>query len=130
MKRSEAKTEFTWDLTPLFCDDAAWEAEGEKIMAQAHELAAFKGKISASGADLLEYQRQSETFNSRIERYYVYAMLKSDEDKSDSKYQGYVGRSHSLLNEISALLAFETPEIVSIPDETLEKFYHAPEKEA
>ncbi len=123
MKRSEAKTEYTWDLTPLYADDAAWEAEGAKITETANGLASFKGKISACGADLLEYLRRSETFNSTVERYYVYAMLKSDEDKSNSKYQAFTGKARTLLNGVSALLAFETPEIVSIPDETLDRFY-------
>ena len=123
MKRSEAKTEFTWDLTPLYPNDASWEAESEKIIAFAKELASYKGKLSSSGADLLEYLRRSEDFEELVDRYYVYAMFKNDEDQSNSKYQGYVGKAHSVLNEVSALMAFETPEIVSIPDETLERFY-------
>ncbi|MBO4500732.1 MAG: oligoendopeptidase F [Clostridia bacterium] len=123
MKRSEAKTEYTWDLTPLYPDDASWEAESEKIVAFAKELASYKGKLASSGADLLEYLRRSEEYEDLVMRYYVYSMFKGDEDQSNSKYQGYVGKTHSVLNEVSAMLAFETPEIVSIPDETLERFY-------
>ncbi len=123
MKRSEVSAEYTWDLTALFPDDASWEAESEKIIAAAQELAGFKGKLASSGADLLEYLRRSERYDTEVEKYYVYAMLISDEDKANSKYQGYMGKAHSVLNEISALLAFDTPEIVSISDETLETFY-------
>ena len=123
MKRSEVKLEYTWDLAPLFADDAAWETESAALPEAAREMAGYKGKLASSGATLYEYMQKSEPFGSRVERYYVYAMLKSDEDKSNSKYQGYMGKARSVLNEISTLLAFETPEIVSIDDETLDRFY-------
>ena len=123
MKRSEVSAEYTWDLTALFPNDESWEAECDKIVATARELAGFKGKLASSGAELLEFLRRSEQYGVEIEKFYVYAMLISDEDKANSKYQGYMGKAHSVLNEISALLAFDTPEIVSIPDDTLESFY-------
>ncbi len=123
MKRCEAKQELTWATTDLFPTDEAWEAKAEEILAEAEKLASYKGKISKDGNVLLEYLKTSEKFNDTLSLFYVYAMLKSDEDKGNSKYQGYLGKAVSVINTVSARLAFETPELVSIDDETLEGFY-------
>lgn len=123
MKRSEAAKELTWATTDLFPTDEAWEAKAEEILAKADELASYKGKISTDGNALLEYLQKSENYNDELSLFYVYAMLKSDEDKGNSKYQGYLGKAFSILNTVSAKMAFETPEMVSIDDEKLEGFF-------
>ncbi len=123
MKRSEAAKELTWATTDLFPTDEAWEAKAEEILAKADELASYKGKLSTDGSALLEYLKKSEKYNDELSLFYVYAMLKSDEDKGNSKYQGYLGKAFSILNTVSAKMAFETPEMVSIDDETLEGFF-------
>lgn len=123
MKRNETQKQFTWATEDLFISDEAWENELPAIMAGANELASYKGKISTSGKIMLEYLQKSEKYNTAVEKFYVYAMLKSDEDKGNSKYQGYIGKAMSVLNNVSTLLAFETPEMVSISDETLDDFY-------
>lgn len=123
MKRSEAAKELTWATTDLFPTDEAWEAKAEEILAKADELASYKGKISTDGNALLEYLKKSEKYNDELSLFYVYAMLKSDEDKGNSKYQGYLGKAFSILNTVSAKMAFETPEMVSIDDEKLEGFF-------
>jgi oligoendopeptidase F len=50
-------------------------------------------------------------------------MLKSDEDKGNSKYADYYGRAVSLYTQYSSKTAFSGPEIIAIPDEVLERFY-------
>lgn len=123
MKRSEAQKQYTWATEDLYPSDEAWEAEIAVLIEAADALASYKGKISTDGGALLEYERKSEEMSRTLSRFYCYAMLRSDENKADSKYQGYTGKAASLLSEISAKLAFEIPEIVSIPDDVLEGFY-------
>ena len=123
MLRSEVKKELTWATEHLFTTDEAWEEAAEQITKYADELAAYRGKLSADGNSLLEYQIKSEAFNDFITKCYTYAMFKSDEDKGNSKYQGYLGKIMSLVTAVSAKLSFEGPEIVAIPEETLEGFY-------
>ncbi|MDD4126051.1 MAG: oligoendopeptidase F family protein, partial [Eubacteriales bacterium] len=123
MIRSEVKRELAWATEDLFPSDEAWEASCEQIAKDADELATYKGRLGTDGNALLEYERKSEAFNDSATKSYTYAMFKSDEDKGNSKYQGFLGKIMSLVTSISAKLSFEGPEIVAIPEETLEKFY-------
>jgi oligoendopeptidase F len=127
MLRSEAKKEFTWATEHLFTNDEAWEKACDEITKYADELASYKGRISTDGEALLEYQQKSEAFNDFVTKCYTYAMFKSDEDKGNSKYQGYLGKVMSLITAVSAKLSFEGPEIVAIPEEKLEEFYKTTE---
>ncbi len=123
MLRNETKRELTWATEDLFPSDEAWEASCEQIQKDADMLASYKGRLGTEADALLEYEQKSEAFNDSLMRTYVYSMLKSDEDKGNSKYQGFLGKARSIVTAVSAKLSFESPEIVAIPDETLEKFY-------
>lgn len=123
MKRSETKTEYTWKTEDLYACDGDWEKAAGEIKALAEHLVSYKGRLCADAEALLEYERKGELLTDALTRFYCYAMLKSDEDKSNGKYQGFVGRAMTLYSEVSASLSFALPEIVSIPEQTLDGFY-------
>ena len=50
-------------------------------------------------------------------------MRKADEDTRNPKYQGIVGRFYSIMVAYSAACSFDTPEIMAISDDTLDRFY-------
>ncbi len=57
-----------------------------------------------------------------------YCMRKTDEDTRVAKYQAMKGQFMSAYVALSAATSFETPEILSISDETLDGFYAAEPK--
>ena len=59
----------------------------------------------------------------RIGTFYGYASCKGDEDTGNSLYQDFRGKAMSILVAIQSAAAFATPEIMAIPEETLECFY-------
>ncbi len=123
MERSKVKKEFSWATTDLFLSDGDWEKSFEQIISLSDSLASYKGKLGKDAKNLFEYQKKGEELNEALTKTYVYAMLKSDEDKSNSKYQGFLGKAVSIATSVAAKLAFETPEVVDIPEETLTRFY-------
>ena len=52
-------------------------------------------------------------------------MRKADEDTREAKYQAMRGKFMSVAVGMSAATSFETPEIMAIEDEAMERFYHA-----
>ena len=61
----------------------------------------------------------------RLSRLYGYASCKGDEDTGNSFYQDMRGKAMSTLVTISSAAAFATPEIMEIPEDTLNLFYTA-----
>ena len=122
-KRSEQKREDTWSIEDLYASDAEWQEAFAAISGREGELAAYQGRLAESGAALLAYFRDAEALSEEAERLYTYAMLRCDEDTRNSTYQGFRGRMMGWLVRFQQSAAFETPELVAIPDETLARFY-------
>ena len=122
-QRDQVPEEFTWDLTPVFPSDGAWQEEFESVQTAAKALPSYAGRLGESAGTLLEYTRLSWDMNTRLEQLFNYAYRKSDQDTRVGEYQAMCGKIMALAVEIGSATAFETPELLAIPDETLERFY-------
>ena len=122
-KREDVPEEMTWDLADIFADDAAWQAEYEAFKTVPEKVAAFAGKLGASAADLLAFFKQEDELTVRLTKLYGYASCKSDQDTANGTYQDMRAKAISTLVAIGSAAAFSTPEIMAIPDETLDRFY-------
>ena len=52
-KRNEVPAELTWDLSDIYQDTAAWEADAKKAVDLADELAAMEGRAASDASSLL-----------------------------------------------------------------------------
>lgn len=120
--RKDVEVDLTWDLTRIFKNDQEWEKEFAKIQQEIAELTTLKGKLSTSGTDLYENFSKIIKVSREIEKVYVYSTLSSDQDTNNSHYLGFVARVQSLYNDFSAATAFVDPEILDIPEKTIEQF--------
>ena len=123
LKRSEVNEEFTWDLTALCPDKAAWEAVIEDIQERASRLAELEGHIADSAETLLSYLTQLEEMEIKSTPAYSYAHRLSDQDVGNTANQAMVQKLQSINASISSKLAFADPEILEIDAETLERYY-------
>ncbi len=127
-QRSELAEKDTWAISDIYPTDEAWEQDLENFKALTQKQAAFAGRISASAKELLYYLQGTEEAATLGENLANYAMRKNDEDTRVSKYQDMTGRFMSAYVAFNAATSFETPELLSISDETMEQFYaEAPE---
>ncbi|MBQ8171908.1 MAG: oligoendopeptidase F [Oscillospiraceae bacterium] len=122
-QRSEVAAEYKWKINDIYATDEAWEQDCTKAQAAAEVIAEYKGKLCSSAADLLAYMRYDDELTVMLENLINYAQRKSDEDTRDARYQDMVSRIETVLVSLAGASAFVTPEILSIPDETLEQFY-------
>ena len=123
LKRSEVPEEFTWNLKDIFESDEAWLAEYEALKELPEKVAAFRGKLGESAANLLEFFKEDDELNVRLEMLYGYASCKCDQDTANSTYQDFRGKAMSVIVAISSAGAYASPEIMAIPEETLNRFY-------
>ena len=121
--RSEIPVEDTWATEDMYVSDAAWEEELATVAADQAYAASFAGKLGESAENLYDYLSQGEKVSSKISLLANYCMRKADEDTRNATYQAMSGKFMSVAVELDAACSFETPEIMTISDETLDKFY-------
>ena len=106
----------TWNLEPLYPDQAAWQHGLEALRAAYPRLLDFKGRIGRSAQDLLAGLIFEGELSQQIERLGTYAMLQSSEDGSNPEYLARQSELQNLLTRIDEAGAFFAPEIQAIPD--------------
>ena len=122
-QRHEIPVEDTWATEDMFVSDEAWEAELASLAADQAELVSYAGKLGNSGKTLYDYLYKSEQTDVKIDLLANYAMRKGDQDTRNPVYQAMGGKLRSVLVALSAACSFETPEIMAISDEDMERFY-------
>ena len=122
-QRNEIPAEDKWSIEDLYPTDEAWERDLAKAKEFPAKIASYKGLLSTDPAKLLEYLKCDDDMTVLLEGLINYAQRKNDEDTRESRYQDMVSRLEMLFVDISGASAFVTPEILSIDDETMERFY-------
>lgn len=123
--RGEADPKFTWNLADIFPTDSDWQAAFDRAQSKLEPLRAFEGHLGDSAQSLLSFLRFSDELSIAFDRLGNYAQRKSDEDTRNAVYQEMSARFVNLAIEVNQASAFSTPELLAIPDETLDGFYAA-----
>lgn len=121
-KRTDIPTEYTWDLTNIFTRDETWENEFQALQALLPELEQLQGTLAKSGEALLAVLQKRDEIYERLERLYVYSSMHKDEDTTNSTYQGMADRAMQLFVRASTVASYIEPEILALPQETLDGF--------
>lgn len=124
-KRSEIARENTWAIEDIFATDEAWETALEELKKFPERIASYKGRLAESADTLLGYLKMCDEISVACDALGNYAQRKSDEDTAVAKYQSYTGQLMNVYVAINSAGSFETPELIAIPDETLDGFYKA-----
>lgn len=122
-KRCEIPVADTWATEDIFASDEAWENALKELEQMESCLVNYCGRLDGSGQTLYDFLKMVEDSNAIAHDIANYCMRKSDEDTRNSTYQAMVGRFMSVVVRLSAATSFETPEIMAISDEKLERFY-------
>ena len=123
LKRSEVPEEYTWNLKDMFESDEAWLAEFEALKAYPEIIAKYQGTLGESAANLLAYFKLEDELKIRLGTLHTYASCSGDQDMSNAKYQDFRGKAMATIVAIESASAFATPEIMAIPEDTLNAFY-------
>ena len=123
LPRSEVPEEFTWDLSDIFASDEAWSEELEVLKTYPERMTAFAGRLGESAQILLKWFTLSDELTVRVAKFVEYASCRSDQDVGNSFYQGMRSKALTMMVALSSAGAFESSEILAIPEETLARFY-------
>lgn len=121
-KRSEIPGSYKWNLKDFYTTDSDFERDFSEIKAMAQEFKKHEATLSQSSEALLACLNDYMDLQRKFEKAYVYAQMASQQDTTDSFYQGMANRTDSLMVEISSATSFLVPAILEIPDEKLKAF--------
>ena len=121
--REELAREDTWAMEDLYKTDADWLLDLETLKTLGAKLPGYAGQISKSAQKLLEYQKLGEKISVLLDSLANYAQRKSDEDTRNPVYQDLVGKLTKVWVQLGTDTAFEVPELLSISEEDMARFY-------
>jgi oligoendopeptidase F len=121
-KREEIPVEFTWNLESIFPTNDNWEHDFQALQQRLPELEALAGTLAQSGQALLTVLRKRDELSQELERLYVYASMRKDEDTTNSTYQGMADRAVQLYVRFATVASYIEPEILALPQATFDQF--------
>ena len=122
-QRHEIDEKYQWDLTTIFPTDEAWEAELADLTAAIEKAKVFAGHLLDSAKTFLDISETQLALSQRVEKLYVYASMKNDQDTRVGKYQEFQAKAIALYSQFSQVFSFYEPEFLAITDEQLAAFY-------
>lgn len=128
--RADVPEKDKWAIQDLFATDDDWHAALAKAKEFIPRITAFRGRLAESGAALLSFFRLDDEISLAFDALVHYAQRRSDEDTRVAAYQEMVSQVTRFAVEIQSAAAFETPELLAISDEDMNRLYaEAPELE-
>ena len=124
-KRSEADSKYTWKLEDMVAEDSQWEQMFKEAAGEISEYASYKGRLAGSADTLYACLLFDDKLSQKIERLYVYARMRSDEDTTVQRYQDMFSRAQTLSYRAAENSSFLVPEILSMDRELLEQYMAA-----
>ena len=127
LTRATVEPRYTWDVTRIFASDEAWEQAYAALREDGRAFAALAGTLANGRDAVLTAIAKSAKLEAAMSRIYCYAMMKQNEDTTVGKYQGMLAQAASLASELGADCAFLMPELLALPDGTLEALIGDPD---
>lgn len=112
-KREEIPIPYTWDLSPLYPDQAAWEKDLQYIQELADQLAAQRNKLASSAPNLLAVLQKSDELSIRLEWAGSYARMAFDVEMSNDAAKSNYEKIDNVFTKIGDQLAFYEPELLA-----------------
>ncbi|WP_046215642.1 oligoendopeptidase F [Paenibacillus wulumuqiensis] len=129
LKRSEVSPENCWNLNDMFADQQAWDQTYDEVKSMLPEAEQLQGKLNTAEAVKSAFELEDRV-SLQVERLYVYAHMRQDEDTANPTYQALTQKAKKISVDASQALSFITPEILGLSDEKLDELLNAAELES
>ena len=122
LQRNEINEKDTWDLSTIFETDQKWEEELALLTEDTKEAASLEGHLLDSAESLFNITERYLDLSRRLEKLYVYAHMKNDQDTRVAKYQEYYAKAMTLYSQLDQVFSFYEPEFMAITEEQYQNF--------
>jgi oligoendopeptidase F len=123
--RAEIPERYLWDLSHIYPGWEAWEAELERLRAMMGSYQELKGTLAEGPHRVLEASRRSDELGQLAYRVYQFPGLMQSQDTRDNAVQAKLERVRLALAAFRQATAWYTPELLRIPEPTMEVWLDA-----
>lgn len=128
--REEVPVEDRWNIEALYPNQQAWEHDFQSIVNSQKtprwpSLATYQGNLQQGADKLKEFLDLMMHIDRKLSLLYTYAHLKHDEDIANSDFKQTYDRIVDSYHAFSQETAWFQPELLALPNETLEKYLHS-----
>ena len=118
-KRDEIDNQYKWRLEDIYSSDQIWSDDIKKAKELSDLLIDFKGKLNNDKKSIFDCLNLNSKVGYILEKLYVYARMRLDQDVTVTKYKEMVSKVESLSVNIDAKTAFILPELSANDEEFL-----------
>jgi oligoendopeptidase F len=120
--RAEIPAQYKWDFTPIFPDWSAWENALAELQTKMDAYAALKGTLAQGPGALLHAYQLSDEIGQLQYRVFRYPQLQRDVDLRNNDVNAKLQRVQGMFARFGTATAWFTPELLKIPQPTVEKW--------
>ena len=124
MERNEVEVKYRWNAEEIYPSYEEWQKEKEETKKKYVDFdysGKYKGKLGDKKALLDLFAFENEGMK-KVEKLYLYASMKRDEDLRNARYTSAVAQMQSLVTKLMAATAFVEPELTALPEEKLKEY--------
>ena len=121
--RDQIPEQYKWNLKDLYPSIEDWRKNKGELQVKMEKFSNYKGKLGQSGRMLQEALEYYSILAKDLGRLNAYATMLSDEDKRLAAPLGMEQEMTQLSTDFDKITAFGEPEILSIPAETMTRFF-------
>lgn len=114
--RKDIPANARWHIEDIFANDDVFRSELACFKEDMEKLSDYQGHLGDSPETLYAYLSEKENLLIRLDSLSSYAYHRSDEDTSNPYYQDLKGQVSFTANHFYEIIAFEDPELLSLPD--------------
>lgn len=119
-KRDQIDSKYKWNIEAMIPDESVIDDRLKQISDDAAAYTQkFAGNLTSDGDTLLAALKSRDDIWQRLEKIFVYARMRRDENNAENRYQAMSDRCQSVIATVSAAMSFFTPELLSAPEEKI-----------
>ncbi|ATC64977.1 oligoendopeptidase F [Nibricoccus aquaticus] len=120
--RAEIPAEYKWDFTPIYASWEAWEAGIKDMEAKMDAFPALKGTLSGGPDAVVKAYQLFDEIGQLQYRVFRYPQLQRDVDMRNNEIGGKLQRVQAIFAKFGTATSWFTPELLTIPQATMEKW--------
>ena len=128
LERSEVKKEDTWDVESIYRSIKDWQEDYEDCRSKIINLEEQKDSFLKDSKHFKDFILLSDNVERQLEKIYVYANLRNNEDTTNTTYQELLGKGLNLYQEYDEKTNFVVPLILKEDKKKIESFIDSEEE--
>ena len=121
-RRSEVPSEQRWSIESVYASVEDWNTDYTRINKRIDSLRDYQGALGDSAAAMLATLERRDDILREVNYLTTYAFLRQSEDAANTTFSELADRSSAIWSKAQAVAAFVAPELLEVPDETLNRY--------